>query len=892
MATFYSESPEEVLSSLKTSAIGLTSQEAETRLKQYGSNKLIVKNTVSALGIFFRQFQNPLTIILIIATALILFIYFAGERDQADLIEAGLIFAIILLIAVLGFIQEYKAEKAVEALRKLMAFTAIVRRDGHEVEVSVDQLVPGDIIVLDEGKRVSADIRLLEVYGLQTSEASLTGESTPVTKNEKQLLQDLQTSDQINMVFSGTTIVSGRGIGVVTSTGNQTEIGKIALSVAKIQDEATPLQKNLAIIGKRIGYLVIGISVVVFVFIVFFAQEFSNLPLLEKTIHSFIAAVALAVAAIPEGLPAVVTISLALGTQRMLKKNSLVKKLSSVETLGSTDIICSDKTGTLTKGEMTVTEVFINQQLYTVSGTGFETIGEFKKNGIKAETAELVLLLECGAECNNASLDSPTLVLGDPTEAALLVSAAKAGITKRAKRVFEVPFSSGRKMMSVVVEKNDGYVVFTKGAPEILLLYCTIQMSETAEQILAQTHTMSEKALRTLGFAYRKFSRDEFEKARQQPDLLEQNLTFLGLQGMIDPPREEVKDLISICNASGIRVIMITGDHQDTARAVASEIGIGGSAINGSDLSKLSRNALAETVKIVNIYARINPEDKLKIVEALKHEKHVVAMTGDGVNDAPALKRADIGIAMGKTGTDVAKEASDVIILDDHFGSIIKAVEEGRGIYINIKKFVHYLLACNLAEVAIVLSAVFLLRDLPFTATMLLWINVVTDGLPALALSLDPPPDSIMKAVPRQFQKAIIEKNGWISMAIFAFLVTIGVLAIYILNLPEGKMEASSAAFMTLIAFELVKVFLIRQTYGTRFLSNPWLFVAVIGTIALQLVIVQVPSIAQIFSIKAIDPSDFALIAGLCAVLWISFSFIQKFFLVKLSNSSEFVVSQ
>lgn len=875
MATFYSESPEEVLSSLKTSTLGLTSQEAEARLKQYGSNKLTAKNTVSALGIFFRQFQNPLTIILIIATALILFIYFAGRRDQADLIEAGLIFAIILLIAVLGFIQEYKAEKAVEALRKLMAFTAIVRRDGHEVEVSVAQLVPGDIIVLDEGKRVSADIRLLEVYGLATSEASLTGESTPVTKNEKQLSQNLQTSDQTNMVFSGTTIVSGRGIGVVTSTGNQTEIGKIALSVAGIQDEATPLQKNLAIIGEKIGYLVIGVSAVVFVFIVFFAQEFSNLPLLEKTIHSFIASVALAVAAIPEGLPAVVTISLALGTQRMLKKNSLVKKLSSVETLGSTDTICSDKTGTITKGEMTVTEVFINQQLYTVSGTGFETIGEFKKNGIKVETQELALLLECGAECNNASLDSATLVLGDPTEAALLVSAAKAGITKRAKRVFEIPFSSGRKMMSVIMQGDGGYIVFTKGAPEILLSHCESGKAEN-EQILAQTHTMSEKALRTLGFAYRKLSRDEFEKAKQQPELLEQNLTFLGLQGMIDPPREEVKDLISLCNASGIRVIMITGDHQDTARAVASEIGIGGSVINGGDLNKLSRNALVETVKTVNIYARVNPEDKLKIIEALKRENHVVAMTGDGVNDAPALKRADIGIAMGKTGTDVAKEASDVILLDDQFGSIVRAVEEGRGIYKNIKKFVHYLLACNLAEVAIVLSAIFLLRDLPFTATMLLWINIVTDGLPALALSLDHPPASIMKASPLEFQKAIIEKKVWISMAIFAFLVTIGVLAIYILKLPEGKMEASSAAFMALIAFELVKVFLVRQTYGTRFLSNSWLFVIVIGTIALQLVIVQVPPIAQIFSIKAIDPGDFALILGLCAVLWASFSFIQK----------------
>lgn len=866
-------SPDKVLARQQSTLQGLSEEESKKRLETFGRNALTAKSKISAWRMFLGQFANTLTIILLIAAVLILCIYFFGDKEQSDLVEAGLIFGITLMIAIVGFLQEYKAEKAVESLKKLMAFQATVRRNGKEATVPVEELVPGDIVIMSEGMKVPADIRLLESYQLMTNEASMTGESVPVSKTTAALTHAPQISDQTNMVFSGTAITSGRGIGVVTATGNMTEIGKIATSVAEAEEDPTPLQLQLADIGKKLGFLVIIICIGVFLFILFFDQEFINLPLINKVLQSFIASVALAVAAIPEGLPAVVTVSLALGTQRMLKKNALVKKLNSVETLGATDVICSDKTGTLTKGEMTVREIFVNGKLYEITGSGYETKGDFLLDGKPASPIELSSILTAGMLCNNASLLETGGITGDPTEAALLVSATKGKVSTHHERLFEIPFTSERKMMSVVVKIDSKYLLYTKGAPEVVLAHCDHQISDAEKQaVLKTTQDMSTKALRTLGFAYRELTEQEAKEAATLGAKLEQGLTFLGIQGMMDPPRDEVKELITACNNSGIRVIMITGDHIETAKAVAHEIGISGEAMTGEALNKLNKANLAEAIKNVNIFARVNPADKLTIVEALKNDKHIVAMTGDGVNDAPALKRSDIGIAMGITGTDVAKEASDVVLLDDHFETIVKAIEEGRGIYQNIKKFVHYLLACNIGEVLVVLFAIVFVRDLPLTATMLLWINVVTDGLPAVALGLDPAPKDIMAEKPQRFQETIISKTVWLQMLVFGSLLTAAVMFLFVFNLPSGEAHARGVAFAGIVIIELMKLFLIRSYYRTAFLTNKWLFIAVAVTFALQLVILFVPFFSNLFEIAPLDPVDWLMIAVLTCMVAIAYT--------------------
>lgn len=894
MDSAYQLSEGELLKKLTSSRQGLSEEEAHSRINKFGLNQLTSKKNISALSIFFEQFKNTLTLILLGSAFLILFIYFFGEKDPSDLIESALIFAIILLMVFLGFIQEYKAEKAVESLKKLLAFKARVIRNGKENEIDVSSLVLGDIVVLEEGEKVPADIRVLESFSLQTNEASLTGESTPVSKFAQAILEDKQIADQKNMVFSGTAISTGRGLGIVIKTGNSTEIGKIAKDVAEIKDEKTPIQKRLDQIGKMLGYIILGICGLVFIFIVFFAQDFQTQPLLQRVIHSFIAAVALAVAAIPEGLPAVVTISLALGTQRMLKKNALVRKLNSVETLGSTDVICSDKTGTLTKGEMTVKEIYFNDKVYQVTGTGYSKLGNFTIDGKMINPQDLKVLLEIGLNCNNAKVDGDK-VLGDPTEGALIVSSFKAGMKNIYKRVYEIPFSSERKMMSVVCEVDDKFLIFTKGAPEILLRKCSkilkdgqqISIQDEEQKILKQTHEMSARALRTLGFAYKTISKDEYQNFLNDTNSFEKNLVFVGLQGMIDPPREEVKDLISQCQNSGIRVIMITGDHVDTAKAVASEIGIGGESLSGEDLNNLSDEKFDDVVSKVNIYARVNPHFKLRIIDSLKKKGHIVAMTGDGVNDAPALKKADIGIAMGITGTDVTKEASDMVLLDDHFGTIVKAIEEGRSIFQNIRKFVNYLLACNIGEVLVVFLAVILFKELPLTATMLLWINVITDGLPAVALGLDPSEKGIMKYSPKVFQSEILSKKHWVEMVIFGVLLALGVLTIYFFNLPEGLTEAKGAAFSAIVIFELVFIYLIRSNYKLPLLSNKWLILSVVGSILLQILIIYVPALAILFEIKHIDIYDWLFIFIGSISIWLIFKTFQK--LLKLSNSPQLV---
>ncbi len=869
----YSLTKEKLFSLFGTADKGLTSQKATELLAQFGPNKLTAKKRQSALSMYFEQFKNTLTIILIISAFLILFIYFFGEKDPSDLIEAGLILGIVLMITLLGFIQEFKAEKAIESLKKLLAFKAKVRRNGVESEIDVADLVPGDIVIIEEGTKVPADIRLLEVFSLRVNEASLTGESAPVSKISGELTGSKQIADQTNMLFAGTNVVSGRAVGLVVSAGDKTEIGKIARDVASTEDEQTPIQIRLEKIGKSIGLLIVGVCVIVFLFIFFFARDFSALPILSKLIHSFIASVALAVAAIPEGLPAVVTISLALGTQRMLRKKALVRKLNSVETLGSTDVICSDKTGTFTKGEMTVRKIYFDGKSYDVSGTGYETAGEFNLDNKKIDPAMLVKLLETGLYCNNASI-ADGKVLGDPTEGALLVSAAKAGLKMSGERVSEIPFSSERKIMTVVIKKDEKYFVYTKGAPEIVVDHCKIAASDK-KKILEMNKELSNQALRNLGFAYKEISAAEFTKISKDEKKLEADLAFLGIQGMIDPPRMEVKPLIEECAKSGIRTIMITGDNGATAHAVAREIGITGEVLTGDDLEKMSDAQFEKIVEQVSIYARINPGVKMRIVNTLKKKGHIVAMTGDGVNDAPALKAADIGIAMGITGTDVAKESSDMILLDDKFSSIVSAIEEGRGIFHNIRKFIRYLLSCNIGEVIIVFVGVIVLQELVLTATMLLWINMVTDGIPAIALGMDEAEKGIMRYKPKVFQADIVNRELWAEMTIFGTLLAVGVLGIFLIDLPQGVAKAQSAAFLAIVMFELVNIYLIRSNYRTPFFSNKWLFISIAVTLTLQMVIIYIPFFSNLFGLVRVDLLDWVYIIAVSGLLGLFYKFIQ-----------------
>ncbi|OGY22354.1 MAG: hypothetical protein A2126_04000 [Candidatus Woykebacteria bacterium GWB1_45_5] len=874
----YSLIKEDLIRRFGTAEKGLTEDEASLRLAEYGFNKLSEKKQVSGLAIFFSQFKSILVLILIAAAVLTFAVYLFGGQERSDLIESCLILAIVLLMATLGFIQEYRAEQAIEALKKLLAYKAKVLREGKEHLIDTAYLVPGDVVILEEGLRVPADIRLVQVAALQTNEASLTGESSSVVKQAEPISGLLEIADQNNMVFSGTVVVSGRGVGVVVATGDNTEIGNIAELVATARKEEAPIQKRLDKLGKILGLGTIVVSAFVFIFIVFFAQGYSDLSLNQRLLHSFIAAVALAVAAIPEGLPAVVTISLAFGTSRMLKRKTLVRRLASMETLGSVDVICTDKTGTLTTGDMTVLQIYFDGSVYNLSGVGHALSGDFLLGKEKVDPRGLALILKSGLACNNAVFDSESgKIIGDPTQVALIVSAFKGGVKEPGQRVHEIPFSSERKIASVVVEENGNKVVYTTGAPEVVLAKCSSIIKdgvaspleeEDKRKILKTNHTMASSALRVLGFAYK-------EMPNIENDRIEQGLTFLGLQAMSDPPREKVKELITIVKESGIRVIMITGDHLATAKAVASDIGLGGQAVTGAELDAMQKSDFTERVEEIDIYARVNPEHKLRIIEALKSHGHLVAMTGDGVNDAPALKRADIGISMGITGTDVAKEASDIVLLDDHFGTIVAAIEEGRGIFDNIRKFVDYLISCNVGEVLVVFFGLLIFKDIPLTAVMLLWINIITDGLPAVALGLDPVEKGILRYSPKKFQGQIIDRRVWAEIAIFSILLTIATLVLFFLNWPEGLAMARASVFMAIIVFEIVRIANIRGRYNISWNQNIWLLGAIGLSILFQMAIVYLPPFSSLFGVSPIHLLDWVYIIIVSAVL---------FFILKLTD--------
>ncbi len=825
---FYNSNQKEVFEELATGETGLKQKEADARLKKYGLNQLKEKKKDPWWKLLLEQFNSPVIWVLLGAVAISIAI--------GEVVDAIVIAIILIINAVLGFFQEFKAEKAIEALKKMTSLKAVVLRDGKHMKIDATELVPGDVIILETGEKIPADARLIECTGLETQEATLTGESSPVRKIEEVIDGQHIVADQHNMVFTGTIITRGHGKAIVIGTGMKTEIGKIAHMIQETKTEMTPLQKQLDKLGKWLGVATLVICGIVFGTGMIIHQG--------SWLELFFVAVALAVAAIPEGLPAVVTISLSLGVQRMIKKNALMRHLPSVETLGSTTVICSDKTGTLTHNQMTVRRLFVSGKDIIVRGRGYKPKGE-----IEGDVSEdMKLLLQIGALNNDAKLDDKKWeVLGDPTEGCLLTSALKAGLDVKKMeheygRLDEIPFDSKRKRMCTVHKIASKKYSYVKGAADIIVDLCThvrkngkiIKLTDSEKKkIILQNKKYATDTLRVLGFAYKelKGSDKKYEKG----------LVFVGLQAMMDPPREEVKGAIEKCKTAGIKVIMITGDLKETAVAIARDLGIDGKSLTGRELQQMSDLDLEHVVEDISVYARVNPEHKLKIVAALQKKGHVVAMTGDGVNDAPALKKADIGIAMGITGTDVAKEASEMILTDDNFNSIINAVEEGRGIYDNIRKFVNYLLSCNMGEVLTVFIGSLLCWPLPLLAVHLLWINLVTDGFPAVALGVDPVSKDVMKRPPRRLSAKIMS----VGMSLNIFLIGALIAAASLLGYALGSMYsielARTMAFTVLVVLEIVRIQMVRSSYKVGMWSNKWLLGAVGLSVLLQLVVIYSP---------------------------------------------------
>lgn len=815
MEKAYQRTTQQIAEELQTGLKdGLTVDEAAKRLQTNGPNILRDEGGKSLFAILISQFTSFLVIILLLASLVSLLL--------GEIIDAAMIMTIVVLNALVGFIQEYRVEKTIQSLKKLVSSNCFAIRDGNLYQIPSTELVTGDLVILEEGQKVPADIRILSAINLETNEASLTGESTPVNKNIKEIVTDTIIAEQKNMLFSGTTIVTGKATGLVVATGMKTEIGKIAKLVTLETDEPTPLQQKLNRLGQAIGKAVIIIALIIGI---------GQMLIGEELVTALISAIALAVAAIPEGLPAVVTISLAMGAKRLLGQKALIRNLPAAETLGSTDVICVDKTGTLTEGVMAVTKIVShnNEQLLTFA------------------------LLASNARARGKE------IVGDPTEAALIKAALDAGlnqedILKTHPRISEIPFSSNRKMMSVVVKTDKGNLLISKGAAEVILEKSNLSNAEK-KKILQATEAMTKKALRVLAIAFTNGSKEE-------------NLTFMGLVGMIDPPREGVKEAIVTCQKSGIKVIMITGDHLLTAQAIASQLGINGKSITGADLEKLSDEQFEAQVEEIAIYARVNPEHKIKIVKALKKHGHQVAMTGDGVNDAPALKAADIGVAMGITGTDVAKEASNMILLDDHFTTIVSAIKEGRAIFDNIRKFVNYLLSSNLMEVMVISLAVILGGGhLPLLPIHLLWINLVTDGLPALALGVDPPQKDIMSLSPQKFKQNLAGGNFLGPLIATSVLLTISILAIFFLYQKDPIYE-QTMVFTSIVFYEMLRIFAIRSEYNLGFFSNPYLVLAIFGSLILHLMILYLPvnilglSLQELFKVTPLTLMDWLLLLG------------------------------
>jgi Ca2+-transporting ATPase len=853
---WHSKESGQVLNELKVDQKGLSREEAERRLTEFGYNELKEKKGVTPLQIFLNQFKDVFVIMLLVATAISFLI---GEN-----VDAVTIAVIVILNSVVGFVQEYRSEKAMEAMKKLTAPKAHVMRDGNELIIDAREIVPGDIVLLEAGDRVPADGRLIETVDLKADEAVLTGESTDVTKNLCVLKEEAPIADRKNSVFMATHMTYGRGKAVITATGMKTEFGKIAEMVQTMETEESPLKKKLESFAKKLGIIIVALTAVIFaleVYEIFILGVVESGGIVASVLNAFEVSIALAVSAVPEGLPAIVTVSLALGARELAKRNAILRKLSSAETLGATTVICSDKTGTLTKGEMTVRKIYVNGKMFDVTGAGYEPKGEFLVDGKSAspqKNPELKLMLRANTLNANAHYNGKR-VIGDTTEGALIVAAAKAGITKKDAeeaypRVHEVPFTSERKRMTTVHKTPEGKLVaYVKGAPEMIIERSTHILKDekvkkfTAEEkkeLLAINERMANDALRVLGSAYQVNLPEDAITECDEKDF-ESNLVFLGLSGMIDPPRAEAKEANARCRDAGIKTVMITGDHKLTAVAIAKELGMlhSDKVLTGMELDELDDVEFGRVVEEVSVYARVSPEHKLRIVKALKKKGEIVAMTGDGVNDAPALKQADIGVAMGITGTDVTREAADMVLADDNFATIVNAVEGGRSIYDNIRKFSFFLLRSNFDELLVIGSFALLGLELPLTAGMILWINLVTDGGPALALTMDPPEEDVMKRPPRDPKEGIL--YGRIASILVTFVTqflgtgVIFYLAFYVWGRPLA--EAQAMAFVQATLQELVIVWNCRsETKGAfklSFTSNKFLLGAVLLSVVLTVIL-------------------------------------------------------
>jgi P-type Ca2+ transporter type 2C len=911
-ALTYQQPAEDVVARLGTDARrGLTEAEAAVRLERYGRNELTPDTPVPAWKKFLAQFNDVLVILLIAATAISagLWLY---ERDAPLPYEAIAIGAVVLLNAVMGYVQEARAESAVAALREMAAAHAHVIRDAERTSIAATSLVPGDIILVEAGDTVPADARVIQTTALQTAEAALTGESLPVSKDPAPLAGEMGLGDRANMVFSGTAVTYGRGRAVVTATGMQTEMGQIAGMLKEAPTETTPLQAQLDRLGKVLGAVVMAIAIVMTATIILVEHITGASALFDVLILG----VALAVAAVPEGLPAVVTAVLSIGVQRMARRKAIVRHLRAVETLGSANVVASDKTGTLTKNEMTVREVATASGTVLLAGTGYEPNGDVTRRGggdlDGTLRLELDRALAVADRANNAVLqerEGRWTIHGDPTEGALIVAARKAGLraealTSRFARVGEVPFSSERKLMTTVhtdADRQERVLVFTKGAPDVLLTRCTEELvgdtprplsDARRREILDANDGLAARALRTLGVAFRTTPAATLH-SEDVDERLERDLVFAGLIGMIDPPRPEAKEAVARAKGAGIRPLMITGDHPRTAAVIACELGIADDprAVTGADLQNMPDEALVRTLADVSVYARVNPEHKLRIVTALQRQGAIVAMTGDGVNDAPALKTADIGVAMGITGTDVSKQAADVVLADDNFATIIAAVEEGRSIFSNIRKFLRYLISSNIGEVMTMFFGV-VLADLiglearneavvlPLLATQLLWINLVTDGAPALALGVDPADEGLMREPPRPRRESVITRRMWIGIAEVGIVMAAGTLFVLDASLPGGFVAGAgevrygqTMAFTTLMLGQLFNVFNARSDDRSAFdgvFSNRWLWGAVALSLALQFVVIYAPFLQRAFSTVPLARGDWLRCAAVAStVLWV-----------------------
>jgi Ca2+-transporting ATPase len=912
---------------------GLTASESRRRLELFGPNELPAAPPVPEWRKFLEQFLNPLTVLLLVATV-ISFLAWIIEGAETVPFETITILAIVILNAVLGYLQEHRAEQAVAALQAMSAPSARVLRDAESHMIPASEVVPGDILLIEEGDTLPADGRVLQSVSLRVSESSLTGESTPVSKDPYVIPQEAGIGDQENMVFASTAVTAGRGRAVVTASGAATEIGKIADTLQQTEEDPTPLQRELDSVGRLLGRIVVVIAVGMSLVLLAVNREQRSVA---QLVEILLLAVSLAVAAVPEGLAAITTIVLSLGMQRMAVRNVIVRKLNAVETLGSTTVVCTDKTGTLTKNEMTVRSVLVAEGRVELTGVGYEPEGEVLSGGEPASAylvSQVQRTLRAASLANNARLlqhDGKWSIQGDPTEGALLVAARKAGVTdqqlsERFTRVGEVPFSSERKMMSAVLRdanRDGSLAVASKGAPDVLLARCSHERVGDEEiplspqrrvEIQNSIDELASEALRTIGVAYRYLARDlatdEFDEAE------EQEMVYLGVVGMIDPPRAEAAEAVRVAGKAGVRPIMITGDHPTTALAIASELGIareGARAITGAELQRTDDDRLRELVDTASVFARVAPEHKLRIVRALKADGQIAAMTGDGVNDAPALKAADIGVAMGITGTDVSKGAADMILTDDNFASIVAAIEEGRSIFANIQKFLRYLLSSNMGEVLVMFVAVLLAGVIglaadsetgfivPLLATQILWINLVTDSGPALALGVEPADPHVMRKAPRDPRTRVINRTMWFDILFVGIIMMIGTLTVMDLALPAGLIKgnvmhwtapaanpsgASSAdlaagdylayaqtlAFTTLVVFQLFNAFNARSPEESVFrglFTNRWLWLAVFAGALLQLAVVYLPFLQRPFGTVPLRPEDWLLCVVVSStVLW------------------------